>query len=257
MSFVLLQTANGIAEIVINKPETLNALNSLILNELEKVINNISKDDDIKLVIITGQGSKSFAAGADINEMKDLNPQQAREFSRFGHTVFKTIENLQQITIAAINGYALGGGLELALACDLRTASKTAKFGLPEVSLGITPGYGGTQRLQRIVGMSHAKEMIFTGEMIDANEAYRIGLVNKVYEQDELLPCTRLLAQKILSNSMSAVSLAKASINYGIQCGLDSACQYETEIFSLCFSTRDRIEGINAFIEKRKPQFGN
>lgn len=257
MGSVLLQSVNGLAEVTINDPEKLNALSLAILNELDKVIKEIDKDPEIKAVIITGQGSKSFVVGANIMEMINLDPQQARAFSRFGHEIFRTIENLKQVTIAAINGYAFGGGLELALACDLRTASKTAKFGFPEVSLGIIPGYGGTQRLQRIVGIGRAKEMILTAETMDADEAYRIGLVNKVYEPDELLQATSLLAKRILANSTRAVSLAKACINYGSQFSLDSACQYEMELFSHCFTTGDPKEGMKAFLEKRKPRFTN
>ena len=255
MENIIFNESNGIAEVIINRPKALNALNNQTITELGEVINEISKRKDIKTVIITGAGEKAFVAGADIVEMKDLNSMEARDFSRLAQKVFSDIENMPQIVIAAVNGYALGGGCELSMACDIRLASKKAKFGQPEVNLGILPGFAGTQRLPRLVGKGIAKELIFSTDMIDAEEAHRIGLANKVYESEELMDKARELANKIMSKSPVGVRLAKAAINNGLNMATESAYNYEADLFALCFSTEDQLEGMNAFVDKRKADF--
>ncbi|CDI48541.1 short-chain-enoyl-CoA hydratase [Clostridium tetani] len=255
MKNIILKKENGIAEITINRPKSLNALNSETLNELGVAIKDISENDDVKVVIITGAGEKAFVAGADITEMENLNAKQGRELARLAQKVFSDIEHMPQIVIAAVNGYALGGGCELSMACDIRLASKNAKFGQPEVNLGITPGFAGTQRLPRLVGKGTAKELILTTDMIDAEEAYRIQLANKVYESEELMDKARELAQKIMNKAPYAVSLAKAAINDGMNMDTESAYKYEADIFGLCFATEDQKEGMKAFLQKRKSNF--
>lgn len=255
MKNIILKEEKGIAEITINRPKSLNALNSETLKELGAVITDISQRKDIQVVIITGSGEKAFVAGADIVEMQNLNAVQGRELAMLAQKVFSDIEHMPQVAIAAVNGYALGGGCELAMACDIRLASKNAKFGQPEVGLGITPGFAGTQRLPRLIGKGIAKELIFTTDMIDAEEAYRIQLVNKVYVQDELMDKAREMAEKIMSKGIYAVSLAKAAVNNGMNMDTESAYSYEADIFGLCFATEDQKEGMKAFLEKRKPNF--
>ncbi|SEF94148.1 enoyl-CoA hydratase [Caloramator fervidus] len=252
MENVILKKEGNIGVLTISRPCALNALDFKTLVELDKVLDELEGDESLYVLIITGDGEKSFVAGADISQMKDMNPIQARNFSILGNKVFKKIENLRIPTIAAVNGYALGGGCELALACDIRIACEGAKFGQPEVGLGITPGFGGTQRLTRIVGLAKAKELIFTGEIIDANEALRIGLVNKIVKKEELMEAALKLARKIASNAPIAVMLAKSSINKGYQMDIDTAVMYETEVFSQCFSTEDQKDAMIAFLEKRK-----
>lgn len=255
MKNIILEKKKGIAEIIINRPKSLNALNSDTLKELEIVISEISKNPDINIVIITGSGEKAFVAGADIVEMQNLNAVEGRELAILAQKVFSDIEDMPQVVIAAVNGYALGGGCELAMACDIRLASKNAKFGQPEVGLGITPGFAGTQRLPRLIGKGVAKELIFTTDMIDAEEAHRIQLANKVYEQDELMDKAREMGEKIMSKGTYAVSLAKAAINNGMNMDTKSAYSYEADIFGLCFATEDQKEGMTAFLDKRKPNF--
>lgn len=253
---IIFAREENIAIIKMNRPKALNALNSEILKELENLINSIDADDEIYAVILTGEG-KAFAAGADITEMKNLNAVEGRKFGNLGNRVFRKIELLQKPVIAAVNGYALGGGCELCMACDIRIASNKAKFGQPEVGLGITPGFGGTQRLARIVGMGMAKQLIFTGDIINSDEALRIGLVNKVIEPEELLNEAKKLANKIASNAPIAVKLCKEAMNRGIQADIDTGLMYETEAFGICFSTEDQKEGMSAFIEKRDKCFKN
>uniref|UniRef100_UPI00242A9EF6 enoyl-CoA hydratase-related protein n=1 Tax=Clostridium tyrobutyricum TaxID=1519 RepID=UPI00242A9EF6 len=243
MENVILKEENGIAEIIINRPKALNALNSETLKELGSIIDDIHVNDNIKAVIITGSGEKSFVAGADIAQMSKLNSIEATKFSRLAQNVFSQIEDLPKLVIAAVNGFALGGGCELAMACDIRFASKKAKFGQPEVNLGILPSFGGTQRLPRLVGKGIAKELIFSADMISADEAYRIGLVNKVYEPDELLSKSKEFAQKVMTKSPWGVKLAKASINNGLDVDLEAGLKYEANSFGLCFSTEDQKEG--------------
>ena len=255
MENVLCKIEGAIAEVTINRPKALNALNTQTLKELGQIVEELSSNKEVKVVIISGSGEKAFVAGADIAEMKNNTPLESRQFAQLGHKVFTSIENMPQVVIAAVNGFALGGGCELALACDIRIASKKAKFGLPEVTLGITPGFAGTQRLPRLVGKGIAKELIFTGDMIDSEEAYRIGLVNKIYEPEELLTKAQELASKINSRGTCAVSLAKSAINNGLNMDETSAYNYEVEVFSLCFATNDQKEGMSAFLEKRKADF--
>ncbi len=255
MENILFEVEGSIAEITINRPNALNALNKQTIEELQQAVNEIMKNQYIKVVIITGGGEKAFVAGADIKEMQGYTVFEARAFSLLGQKVFSAIENLPQVVIAAINGFALGGGCELSMACDIRLASSKAKFGQPEVSLGITPGYAGTQRLPRIVGKSIAKELIFTGKVIDVEEAYRIGLVNKIYEPGLLMEETKKMAKIIASKGYYAVSLSKNAINHGANMNDESAYQFEAECFSLCFATDDQKEGMDAFIEKRPPRF--
>lgn len=252
---LLIEKENSVEKIIINRPPVLNALNSEVIEELEEEFNILEKSPDVRVVIITGSGEKAFVAGADIGELKKLNTLEGENFASKGHRVLKKIENLPQIVIAAVNGFALGGGCELAMACDIRIASNKAKFGQPEVNLGLIPGFGGTQRLPRLVGKGRAMELIATGDMIDAEEAYRIGLVNKVVPPEELMNSVLKIAEKILEKSPSAVSLAKSAVHRGLQVSLDEGCAFEIEKFAVSCSTEDKEEGTTAFMEKRKPQF--
>jgi enoyl-CoA hydratase len=254
---VILEKEGRVAVVTLNRPKALNALNSETLKELDVVIDDLEKDDDIYAVILTGSGDKAFVAGADITEMKDLNTMAARRFSILGNKVFRRLENLEKPVIAAISGFALGGGCELAMACDIRIASQKARFGQPEVGLGITPGFGGTQRLARLVGTGIAKELIYTGRMVKADEALSIGLVNKIVEPEKLMEEARAMANMIAANAPVAVKLCKVAINRGIQCDIDTALMYEAEAFGECFSTEDQTEGMTAFVEKRDKNFQN
>ena len=252
---LLVHTEQGITVITINRSKFLNALNIATLEELDRLFDVLAKDDATKLVVITGGGEKAFVAGADITEMQHLNVLEGRNFAQLGHKVFNKIENLPKIVIAAVNGYALGGGCELAMACDIRIASDNAIFGQPEVSLGIIPGFGGTQRLARLVGKGRATEIICTAKNIEAVEAYRIGLVNAVVAPNELMVSVKAMANKILSKAPIAVQLAKDSLNRGIDMSLQSGLAYEAENFGICFATNDQKEGMKAYLEKRKPAF--
>ncbi|MEA4825726.1 MAG: short-chain-enoyl-CoA hydratase [Clostridium sp.] len=249
---VILTKENGIGYLTINRPKALNALNSETLGEICSAVDEISKDDEILVVILTGAGEKSFVAGADISEMKDMNVIEGRKFGILGNKAFRAIETLEKPVIAAVNGFALGGGCELSMACDMRIASTNAKFAQPEAGLGITPGFGGTQRLPRLVGMGMAKQLIYTTNMIDAQEAYRIGLVNKVVALEELISEAEKIAKDIIKNAPFAVKLCKQAINRGMQVDMDTAIAFEAELFGACFSTEDQTEGMTAFIEKRK-----
>ena len=253
---IVLQKEDKIAIITINRPKALNALNTETLRELDLVIDEISRDDEIYVVILTGEG-KAFVAGADITEMKDLDVMGGRRFGNLGNKVFRKLETLEKPIIAAVNGFTLGGGCELSMACDIRIASSKAKFGQPEVGLGITPGFGGTQRLARLVGMGMAKQLIYTGDIINAEEALRIGLVNKVVEPEQLMEEVKLLAKKIASNAPIAVKLCKTAINRGMQMDIDTALIYEAEVFGACFATEDQKNGMISFIEKTEKSFKN
>lgn len=255
MNNLIIKKNNQITEIIFNRTKALNALNRETLKEFEMVLNTLREENNTKIVIISGAGDKAFVAGADIVEMKDLTALEGRSFSIMAQRAFCLVENSPQIFIAAVNGYALGGGCELAMACDIRIASTKAVFGQPEVSLGIIPGFAGTQRLPRLVGKGIASELVFTGKKIDAMEAYRIGLVNKVCEPMELMGKSYELANMILKNGSKAVALAKAAINRGLNMDNESAYSYEADLFGLCFSTEDQKEGMTAFVEKRKPEF--
>lgn len=243
-----------ISTIIMNRPEAMNALNSKVLKELGNVVDELEKDKDIWVVLITGEGN-AFVAGADIREMIEKTPIEAREFTYLGTEVFKKLENLGKVVIACVNGFALGGGLELALACDFIIASEKAKFGLPEVGLGIHPGFGGTQRLPRTIGKNKAKEMIFTGDIISAKEALKIGLVNKVVQPQDLMKEGVNIAKKISSKGPIAIKLAKNVVNKGLDVDLNTALSLEVESVSLCFGTEDKKEGMQAFVERRKAKF--
>lgn len=247
-----------IACLTIQRPKALNALSTQVLSELEQALDEIHNRSDVYCVVITGAGDKSFVAGADIAEMKDKSNEEAKEYGAFGNKVFRKIETFRCPVIAAINGFALGGGCELALSCDMRIASDNAIFGQPEVGLGITPGFGGTQRLVRTIGVGLAKEMIYTGRNIKAQRAYEIGLVNTVVTQDELLPYVLKVANSIAQNAPIAVSYAKKAINDGLQVDIDQAIDIEVDIFSQCFDTEDQSYGMQCFLNKEKhKQFSN
>ena len=250
-----LEVQDSIAEITIDRPKALNALNTPTLTELEQALQAVAADAGVRAVIVTGAGEKAFVAGADISEMAPLQPEGARKFAALGHRVFLALESLPQPTIAAVNGFALGGGCELALACDLIYASEKAKLGQPEVNLGVIPGFGGTQRLTRLVGKARAKELIFSGEMIDASKAKEIGLVLEVLAPDRLLPHCREMARRIASRGPLAVAQAKRVIEYGADADLRSATELERQAFGLLFGTEDQKEGMRAFAAKRPPSF--
>jgi enoyl-CoA hydratase len=249
---ILLERDGQIATITVNRPKSLNALNSQTLRELTLAVRECAES---RAIILTGAGDKAFVAGADISEMAPMSPWTAREFSELGHVLTALLEDIPCAAIAAVNGYALGGGLELAVACDMIYASENARLGLPEVSLGVTPGFGGTQRLVRLVGKLHAKEMIFTGEMIDAKRALEIGLVNAVMPREQLLAHCRAVAAKIATRGPLAVARAKRLVERGYDMPLRAANRQEAESFALLFDTEDRREGMRAFIEKRPPRF--
>ena len=257
MSFnnILLKKEEGIGFITINRPQYLNALDKTTVEELAEVIELAAADDEIKVIILTGAGDKAFVAGGDIAFMQEMTPVEARGFARFGQAVLRKLESMPKPVIAAINGFCLGGGCELAMACDFSIASTKAKFGQPEVGLGVTPGFGGTQRLPRLIGLGRARQLLYTGDTIDAEEALRIGLVNEVVPDGDLMNYVINIARRIIAKGQMAVRFSKAAINNGTQTDIDRAMTIEVDIFALCFSTEDQKEGMNAFIEKRKPQF--
>ena len=252
-NFLKFEHNNGVTVLTISAPKTLNALNSSILKELSDFIDNL--DAATRVLIITGDGEKSFVAGADISEMAHLNELQGEEFGRLGAQVFRKIEVLPIPVIAAVNGFALGGGCELAMSCDIRICSANAKFGQPEVGLGIIPGFSGTYRLPKLIGQGYAKEMIYTGKVIRADEALRIGLVNAVYEPAELMDKAMEMASMMLKNAPVAIGLAKQSINEGYDLDADGAIGLENKLFGKCFATKDQKEGMDAFLNKRKAEF--
>lgn len=257
MNNIIFEKEDRLAVVTINRPKALNALNSETLRELNEVIEIISNDEEIYVVIITGAGEKAFVAGADISEMKEMSVMEGRKFSIMGNRIFRKLENLEKPVIAALNGFTLGGGCELAMACDIRIASNKAKLGQPEAGLGITPGFGGTQRLSRLTGIGVAKELLYTGRIIDADEAYRIGLVNKIVEPEKLMEEARAMASQIAANAPIAVKLCKTAVNRGMQIDIDTALMYEAEAFGECFSTEDQKEGMGAFLERRAKNFIN
>jgi enoyl-CoA hydratase len=253
---IVVTRAGGIAIITFNRPKVLNALSAATMRELLAAIDELDQDPNVRCIILTGAGDKAFVAGADINELRAIrSAADGAAFARRGQETLFKIENLDKPVIAAINGYALGGGCELAMACDIRIAADTAKLGQPEIDLGIIPGYGGTQRLPRLVGKGRAKWLILTGEMITAQEALRIGLVDMVVPAAQLMEMARELAQTIAGKAPLAVAWAKRSINIGSETDLVTACAYEASQFGLVCGTEDRIEGTSAFLEKRPPRF--
>jgi enoyl-CoA hydratase len=251
MGFVTYEQKGMVGIITIDRPKALNALNSEVLADLEAVFDGVDLEAT-RCLILTGAGEKSFVAGADIAEMSNLTKAEGEAFGKKGVDIFRKIETFPIPVIAAINGYALGGGCELAMSCDIRLCAESAVFGQPEVGLGITPGFSGTQRLPRIVGMGKAKEMIYTGKNIKAEEAYRVGLVNAVYPAEELMAQAEKMASRIAGNAPIAVRAAKKAINDGLQVDMDQAIVIEEKLFGSCFETEDQKEGMAAFVEKRK-----
>lgn len=254
---VIFEKEDGIGIITLNRPKSLNAIDSDFLDEMERLIDEIAKDNDIGAVIITGS-EKVFAAGADIKEISGIaKPVDAHSFVRRGQIVFNKIETLEKPVIAAVSGLALGGGCELSLACDIRIAAENAMFGQPEIKIGVIPGAGGTQRLPRLIGLGRAKELLYTGDPIDAQEAYRVGLVNKVVPVDSLMAEAKKMAGKFIKQPGFALRITKMVVNEGINMDMQSALAHEARCFELLFSTEDQKEGMNAFVEKRKPVFQN
>ncbi len=252
---ILVEKEDAIATVTINRPKSLNALNKETLEELLTCFKELGEDQTVRVVILTGAGEKAFVAGADISFMKGLDPAGGKVFAQLGHAVTRTIENLPQPVICAVNGFALGGGCELAISCDIRLASENAKFGQPEVNLGVIPGFGGTQRLPRLIGKGLANELIFSGNIIDAKEACRIGLVNRVVSQENLMKECRTLAANICSRGPGAVRMCKEAVNNGMEMDLTRACSYEVDLFALCFVGEEQKEGMSAFLEKRAAKF--
>ncbi len=252
---MLFEVANGIATVTFNRPKALNALNAELLAEFGQALAEIDADEAIRVLVLTGSGDKAFVAGADITELATFNALQGKQFARTGQTVISRIQELSIPAIAAVNGYALGGGMEIALACDFIYAAENAMFGLPEITLGIIPGFGGTQRLPRLIGQNMAKEMIFTGKMIPAQEALRLGIANRVCPPDQLLPEVLKTAGQIASRGKVALRAAKQAVNRGLNVDLASGCHIENDAFALCMASADAREGTTAFLEKRKPVF--
>jgi enoyl-CoA hydratase len=253
--YVETRRADGIATVVCNRPDKLNALNAEFVAEIHEAFRALAGDDGIRGVILTGAGEKAFVAGADIAELARMTPLAGIQVSRSGQDAFRFIERMPKPVVAAVNGYALGGGLELALACHIRLASDNARFGLPEVKLGIIPGYGGTVRLPRLVGRGRALELILTGEMVGAEEAFRIGLVNRVVPQAELLGAAERLLRLVAANGPVAVALALEAVDHGMNTALDDGLVLESNLFGLLASTEDMREGMGAFLEKRQADF--
>ncbi len=252
MALITTSKTDGICTVKINRPEKLNAMNMDAAKELTEVFENLGKDDSVKVIILTGEGDKAFSAGADIEYMSKISADESEEYAKLGQLVTGTVENVKQPTIAAINGFALGGGCELAMSCDIRIAANTAKMGQPEVTIGIPPGWGGTQRLMRIVGIAKAKEMVFTGKMIKAEEAREIGLVNQVVELSTLMDETMKMAKTIAGNSSIAVRMSKAAMNKGRNADLDTGLGIELLAWRNCFTHPDRQERMTSFVNKSK-----
>jgi len=252
---ILLEKKDGIGTIKINRPKVLNALNKDTIIEITNAMIELENDKKINAVILTGEGDKAFIAGADISQMSKMTPLEAKEFAERGHNMLNTIEKSRLPVIAAVNGYALGGGCETLMACDICIAAKSAKLGQPEINLGISPGFGGTQRLPRLVGRMKAKELLLTGRNIDAEEAHCIGLVNMVVDDDKLMETAEKIAGKIASKSSVQTNFIKALVNKGADIDLNTANSLEISYFSSSFSTHDQKEGMKAFLEKKKPEF--
>ena len=251
MAFVTLEQKGPVGVITMNRPEALNALNDQVLRDLDQVLDQVEENEEILVVVLTGAG-RSFVAGADIGQMSTLTAVEAKKFGILGNKIFLKLENLSKPTIAAVNGFALGGGCELSMACDIRIASEKAKFGQPEVGLGITPGFGGTQRLPRIVGTANAMELILTAKTINAAQAKEMGLVSHVYAPEELMDKALELANAIAANAQVAVRQSKAAIRRGLQTDMATGTAYESEAFGLCFATEDQKDAMKAFVNKEK-----
>jgi enoyl-CoA hydratase len=254
-TYVLYEKQEQVATITLNRPESLNALNTALLTELRDALEAAEADAAVRVVVITGAGGKAFCAGADVAELLKKTPEEARAFSQWFQGIFTVIETLRKPVIAEIRGFCLGGGLELALACDVRIASDTSTFGLPEVNLAIIPGGGGTQRLPRLIGKTKALEMLMTGEPIDATEAVRLTLVNKIVPVEELDRAVDMFVQKLLTKSPSTLGILKEAVNKGLEMDLEQALEYETGCFEDALKTEGAQEGLKAFLEKRKPDF--
>lgn len=252
---LLFEIEDGIAIITFNRPKALNAMNAETLEELLHVVTVCKNDEAVKGVILTGSGEKAFIAGADISAMQDFRPKEALSFMELGHETLRLIETMPKFSIAAMNGFALGGGLEIAMACDIRFATESSRFGQPEVLIGLIPGWGGTQRLPRLIGMGRAKELIMGGETIDAKRAYEIGLINRILPADQLMVEAKKFAGKLAGMPGFAIKMTKHSINFGYDLALDNALRLEVQCCCQCFSTDDQKEGMKAFLEKRKPTF--
>ncbi len=255
LKHILYQVADGIATVTINRADVLNALSAPTMRELDQAFAAAESDDAVRVLIVTGAGEKSFVSGADIAELSTLDPVAGARTAEFGQSVFRRLETMGKPSIAAVNGYALGGGCELAMACTIRIASDTAKIGLPEVTLGVIPGYAGTQRLPRIVGRGVAMDLILTGRAIDAAEALRIGLVSQVVPAADLMESARKIALRILRNGPLAIRAAMQSVDHGLDVGFEQGCRMEAKLFGLLCATGDTREGLKAFLEKRKPDF--
>jgi enoyl-CoA hydratase len=252
---LVVDIADEIGTLLINRPKALNALNGKTLHEIQAAFQDLEKDTTVKVIILTGTGDRAFVAGADILEMKNMGCLEAVHWSEFGHTTLDQIEGSSKVVIAAVNGFALGGGTEIALACDFIVAAENARFGFPEVTLGVFPGFGGTQRLPRLIGKGPAKELIFTGTMISAQEAKQRGIVNHVFPGESLIEETHKIARTIAANGPRAIQLAKKAIDTGYDLDLKAGCHMEAVTFGTCFTTTDQKEGMTAFVEKRKPRF--
>lgn len=254
-SNIILETTDGIATITFNRPKALNALNSALLDELDHALQEIAENEDIRVLVLTGTGEKAFVAGADITELAKLDTLSAKVFINKGLTVINRLTELSIPVIAAVNGFALGGGLEISMACDFIYASTSARFGQPEINLGLIPGYGGTQRLPRIIGIGPAKELLLTGRMVTAEEAHRMGIVNRVLAPEALMDETMNSAKEMAAKGRVALRAIKQAVNIGLNVDLATGLRIETDAFSICLASSDAKEGTSAFLEKRKPQF--
>lgn len=257
MDFETIQVSHdgGVTRLTLNRPKQLNALNQQLFRELDQVLDQVAEDPAVRVVVITGAGERAFAAGADIREFEAMGPVEALEFSRNTQRVLRKLETLPKPTIAAVNGFALGGGCELMMACDIAYAADSAKIGQPEITLGIIPGGGGTQRLPRLLGKQKAKELVLTGEALSAEEAHRLGLVSKVVPAADLMAEVQTLCGKLLNKGAVALRMAKEAIELGSETDLAAGMEIEAKSWSVCFTTQDRLEGVKAFLEKRKPNF--